>query len=123
MHMGHHFLKPSDFADISVSKILNVVQCLSTELQGRGAGDTAVPSLMYSTLVCIKSTPFLVICHHKHIKIRVFTYEVLNYAHEYNKPSRSDILRQNIIRTLRILIYGKQLYCVRERGVLCAPNV
>jgi hypothetical protein len=25
-HLGHHFMKPSDFEDISVSKILNFVQ-------------------------------------------------------------------------------------------------
>jgi hypothetical protein len=25
-HLGHHFLKPGDFTDISISKVLNFVQ-------------------------------------------------------------------------------------------------
>jgi hypothetical protein len=27
MHLGHHFMKPGDIEDISVSKILHFVQC------------------------------------------------------------------------------------------------
>ena len=59
-HLGHHFLKPRDFADISVSKTLYLLQnmgqlnywakdCIKGQKWSRKKGN-AVPYLMYSTL-------------------------------------------------------------------------
>lgn len=44
MHLGHHFFKPGDSIDVSISKVLH------SEVQG--ARVTAVPSLLYSTVLC-----------------------------------------------------------------------
>jgi hypothetical protein len=60
-HLGHHFLKPGDFANISVSKVLHIIQSAGLLMpgkraaqkieNGRSARVTVVPTQMYS-IVC-----------------------------------------------------------------------